>query len=244
MTINPSAVSLSHRLLCTSVAACLALAGCATTGPNGEPIANTNTNSGSSASFECNPALAAGLGAVVGGLLGGGKNTVRGAALGAGFGALACVALNYQAQQVKTARQVQDEYKSAHRGVAPEQATLVRYESAFSPSSVRGGQKAQTVSYIEVAPGTRDMTPKVEEELTLYKPDGSVLQTVRKPVSTVNGSGAFKGGFTIPMPEGVPQGVYPVKTALYLNNARVAGQDSRLQVVQAGTSAVLAMAAQ
>ena len=58
------------------------------------------------------------------------------------------------------------------------------------------------------------------------------------------GSGAFKGGFTIPMPEGVPQGVYPVKTALYLNNARVAGQDSRLQVVQAGASAVLAMAAQ
>ena len=36
--------------------------------------------------------MLAGIGAVVGGLLGGGNNTVRGAALGASLGALACVA--------------------------------------------------------------------------------------------------------------------------------------------------------
>jgi hypothetical protein len=173
---------------------------------------------------------------VVGALLGGGKNTLRGAALGSGIAALGCVALNYQAQQVKSARQVQDEYKAAHRGTLPEQATLVRYDTTFSPTSVRGGQKAQTASYIEVAPGTRDLTPKVEEELALYKPDGSLLQIVRKPVSATNGSGGFKGGFSIPLPEGVPQGVYPIKTALYLNGKRVAVQDSKLQVVDLGTA--------
>ena len=228
----PAAPFSSRRLLALAVAASLAVSGCAAPG-DGQPAAAMGG--------DCNPALAAGLGAVVGSLLGGGKNTLRGAALGSGVAALACVALNYQAQQVKTAKQVQDEYKAAHRGTLPEQATLVRYDTTFSPTSVRGGQKAQTASYIEVAPGTRDMTPKVEEELTLYKPDGSLLQTVRKPVSATNGSGAFKGGFSIPLPEGVPQGLYPIKTALYLNGKRVAGQDNKLQVVDLGKTRMLAL---
>jgi hypothetical protein len=224
---------MNRRLLSLTVAATMVVAGCAAPGPDGSRSAGLG--------FECNPAVAAGIGAIAGGLLGGGSNTVRGAALGAGLGALACVALNYQSEQVKSAKQVQDEYKTAHRGTLPEQATLVRYDTSFSPTSVRPGQKAQTSSYIEVAPGTRDMTPKVEEELTLYKPDGTVAQTVRKPVSAANGSGAFKGGFAIPMPEGVPQGVYPIKTALYLSGKRVGGQDGKLQVVQNGDATILAL---
>lgn len=68
-----------------------------------------------------------------------------------------------------------------------------------------------------------------------------MLQTVRKPVSATNGSGAFKGGFSIPLPEGVPQGLYPIKTALYLNGRRVAGQDNKLQVVDLGTTRMLAL---
>jgi hypothetical protein len=225
----------SRRLLALAVAGSLIVSGCAAPGPGGStPPATGGSQSAPVASGDCNPVLAAGLGALVGGLLGGGKNTLRGAALGSSVAALACVALNYQAQQVKTGKQVQDEYKLAHRGALPEQATLVRYDTTFSPSSIRGGQKAQTMSYIEVAAGTRDTAPQVEEELTLFKPDGTLLQTVRKPVSATNGSGAFKGGFSIPLPEGVPQGLYPIKTALYLNGKRVAGQDNKLQVVDLG----------
>ena len=209
------------------------LAGCATQGTPGATGTNGNTTAGAdAASGECNTAMLAGIGAVVGGLLGGGTNTVRGAALGASLGALACVALNYQSQQVKTAQQVQADYKVANKGKLPEQSTLVKYETAFTPSSVRPGQKAQTNSYIEVAAGTRDPNPLVEEELSLYKPNGDLIKTVRKVVSSNNGSGAYKGGFSIPMPEGVPQGIYPVRTALYLNSKRVGGQDVKLQIVQ------------
>lgn len=232
---TPTFTRHATRTLTVAVAAAMIVSGCAAPGPDGTPSAGLG--------FDCNPAVAAGLGAVVGGLIGGGNNTVRGAALGAGLGALACVALNYQAQQVKSAKQVQDEYKVAHRGILPEQATLVRYDTSFAPNTVRPGQKAQTTSYIEVAPGTRDMTPTVEEELTLYKPDGTVAKTVRKSVSATNGSGGFKGGFAIPMPEGVPQGVYPLKTALYLNGKRVGGQDGKLQVVQNGQGAFQTLAA-
>ena len=203
------------------------LAGCAA--PNSQRATGTPT---AAARFECNPAIGAGIGAVLGGLLGGGNNTVRGAAIGAGLGALACVALNYQSEQVKTAQQVERDYRAANKGQLPEQAKLVKYETAFTPTSVRPGQKAQTNSYIEVVPGTKDANPLVEEEITLYKPDGSTLTSARKQLSASNSAGGFKGGFGFPMPEGVPQGVYPVKTALYLNKAKVSGQDMKLQVVQ------------
>jgi hypothetical protein len=244
-TSHRSAQSHARRALALAIAAALISSGCAAPGPNGAGQNDAAPGSTASAApaqgFDCNPAVAAGIGAVVGGLLGGGKNTVRGAALGAGLGALACVALNYQTQQVKTGKQVQDEYKSAHRGALPEQATLVRYDTSFTPASLRPGQKAQITSYIEVAPGTRDMTPTVEEELTLYKPDGTVARSARKAVSATNGSGGFKGGFAIPLPDGMPQGVYPVKTALYLNGKRVGDQDGRFQVVLNGQGAIVAM---
>lgn len=210
------------------------LVGCATPGATGTSTADTG--------FECNPAIGAGIGAVLGGLLGS-KNKARGAALGAGLGALACVALNYQSEQVKTSQQVERDYKTANKGKLPEQATLVKYETAFTPASVRPGQKAQTNSYIEVVPGTKDANPLVEEEITLYKPDGSALTTARKQLSANNSTGGFKGGFGFSMPEGVPQGVYPVKAALYLNKTKVAGQNIKLQVVQIDgmSSTVLAL---
>ena len=57
--------------------------------------------------------------------------------------------------------------------------------------------------------------------------------------------GKWWARFAIPMPEGVPQGIYPLKTALYLNGKRVGGQDGKLQIVQNGQGvnmAVIAMA--
>lgn len=191
----------------------------------------TGAPSGTTA-FGCNPAVAAGIGAILGGWIGGGSNTVRGAAISAGLGALGCVAMNYQSEQVKTAQQAEHDYQAANKGELPEQATLVKYETAFTPASVRPGQKALTNSYIEVVPGTKDANPLVEEEITLYKPDGSSITTARKQLSTSNSAGGFKGGFAFQMPEGVPQGVYPVKMALYLNKTKVSGQDIKLQVVQ------------
>ena len=232
-------VKKTFKPVIATVVAAAFLAGCAAPGTPGATGAPT-----AGAGFECNPAIGAGIGAVLGGLLGGGNNTVRGAAIGAGLGALACVALNYQSEQVKTSQQVERDYKAANRGQLPEQAKLVKYETAFTPTSVRPGQKAQTNSYIEVVPGTKDANPLVEEEITLYKPDGSTLTSARKQLSASNSAGGFKGGFGFPMPEGVPQGVYPVKTALYLNKAKVAGQDMKLQVVQIDgiSTTVLALA--
>lgn len=219
------------KILISTLIVSVALTGCASLNGSG--------SSASGESSECNPALAAGVGAVIGGLIAGKKKTAGGAVIGGALGAFACMAVNYHAEQVKTAKQVQDEYKSAHSGQLPEATKLVKYDAGFKPAVVRGGQKTQSASYIEVVQGKDNANPSIEEEMTLYKPDGDVIKTVKKPVSNTTSAGAFKGGFTIPMPEGVPEGVYPVKTALYLDGKKVADRDAKLQVVmQGGTQAV------
>jgi hypothetical protein len=214
----------TRRSTALLVAALLALGGCATTGQN------TSGNTASNDS-ECNPAIAAGVGAVIGGLLGGGTNTVRGAAIGAAIGGFGCMLVNYRSEQVKTAQQAQDDYKQANRGQLPEQTTIVKYTTAFKPATIRAGNKAEMDSYIEVVNGRNDPDPRLEEEMSLYKPDGKLAKSVRKPVSASGSSGGFRNSFIVPMPEGVPEGVYPVKTALYLNGVKVKTSNTKLQVV-------------
>lgn len=213
-----------NKSVAAALIAAMFVAGCAAPGGN--------SYQAEASSSECNPLLAAGIGAVVGGLIGGSKHRAGGLAIGAGLGALACVAINNQSEQVKSAKQVRGEYMRANRGYLPDEAKVVKYETRFTPSAFKGGQQAQSQSYIEVAPGARDPNPRIEEELTLYKADGSVLNSVRKPVTGTASAGAFRNVFTIPMPEGVPQGMYPVKTALYVNNNRVSERNLSFQIVR------------
>jgi hypothetical protein len=200
------------------------LAGCANVnGPNGplSPLAN----------ISCNPALAAIGGGIIGAVLTGG-NKVAGAAIGAGVAALVCVAVDYKAKQVKTAQQTQADYQASHHGALPAQASVVKYTTEFTPASIAAGQKATLQSYIEVAQGQHDTAqPLIEEEVIIYKPDGTVAKSVRKPVSQTAMAGAFTSSFMIPMPQGVPQGAYPVKSTLYVNNVGVAERKVNLEVV-------------
>lgn len=149
------------------------------------------------------------------------------AAIGAGVAALICAAVDYEAKQIKTAQQAQSDYKSAHNGRLPEQTSVVKYTTSFTPSSISAGDKATLNAYIEVVKGKQDITaPVIEEEATIYKPDGTVAKSIRKPVAKTASAGAFASSFTIPM----PQGAYPVKSTLYVNGTQVAERKVALQV--------------
>lgn len=201
------------------------LAACATTGGPGGTAGN--------AERACNPVVAGGIGAALGALIGGKGDRVAGAAVGAAVGALACVAFNHHSEQVKTAKQVDEDYRRAHGGKLPDKPTVVRYTSTFDPASIKAGSEAKLTSYIEVTGGRDAAAPLVEEEIALYKPDGGLVRKARKPVAEQAAAGAFKNTFTIPMPEGVPQGDYKVTTSLYVDGVVVDSNDSKLQVVMA-----------
>lgn len=215
--MNPNASKLTTILLVP-----LLLVGCATTGGPGGA-----SNSGERS---CNPGVTGLIGAVAGALVS--KDRLAGAAVGGAIGALACVAFNHHSEQVKTAQQVEADYRRNHKAL-PEQPAVVRYTSAFEPASIKAGSEAKINSYIEVIGGRTTSAPVIEEEITLYKPDGTLVRKAKKPVSETPGAGAFQNSFTIPMPAGVPQGNYRVTTTLYVNGAVMDSNDSRLQVVMA-----------
>lgn len=218
-----------------AVIAAMLVAGCAT--PNGSGDKTANSDAGG-----CNAGVAALAGAVVGGLLAQGKNRVRGAALGAGLASLACVAWNYNAKQTKTAEQVQTEYRSANRGQLPEQNKVVGYDTRFDPGAkVSPGGKMTVVSNIEVVQGTADHKPILEEELTLVRPDGSEVKS-RKKANEGQGAGAYTTNYSMTMPTGVPQGIYPVKTTLFMNGQKVANKDMSMQVVALPSGETIAFA--
>lgn len=213
-------IHISKRLIAGATLAAM-VAGCANTGGPQSSIAN----------LSCNPLIAGVAGGVLGAVVTGG-NRAAGAAIGAGLGALICAALDYEAKQIKTAQQAQADYQADHGGRLPEQAAVVKYTTSFTPSSISAGDKATLHSYIEVVKGKQDAAdPKIEEEAIIYKPDGSIAKSVHKPVNPTATAGAFSSSFTIPMPQGVPQGAYPVKSTLYVNGTAVAERKVALQVV-------------
>jgi hypothetical protein len=217
--------------------AALMLASCAAPG-DGTGATPTDVFSG-----DCNPFIAGALGGAVGALLGGGSNRVRGAAIGAGVTALACVAFNYQTKQTKSAEQVTKEYKVANRGALPAAATVTRFDAQVAPkASVQAGQAVDVASYIEVVPGTKNPRPSVEQQITLYSPDGKEAANARKPANQNPGAGAFETNFRFTMPQGVPQGVYPVKSQVFVNGDPTARTETKFQVVVGPAGTIIALA--
>lgn len=218
------------------IAAAALVTGCAT-GQGGSAPA------GDMLSGECNPLVTGGIGAAIGAIAGGNKRRGEGAAAGAAIGALACIAYNYYTKQTKTSQQVADEYKATHKGTLPASATVTRFNAQVAPTAkVQAGNAITVASNIEVVPGTSNPRPAVEQEIALFGPDGAQVGKARKPASQTAGGGAFETSFKFSLPQGVPQGVYPVKSQLYVDGKPAAGTDTRFQVVVApgGTVTVLA----
>jgi len=211
-----------------AVIAVTAIVGGCATGQGGSAA------TGDMLSGECNPLVTGGIGAAIGAIAGGSKRRGEGAAAGAAIGALACVAYNYYTKQTKTSQQVADEYKAKNKGTLPASATVTRFNAQVSPTAkVQAGNAITVASNIEVVPGASNPRPSVEQEIALYGPDGTQAGKARKPASQTAGGGAFETSFKFSLPQGVPQGVYPVKSQLYVDGKPAAGTDTRFQVVVA-----------
>ena len=194
-------------------------------------------------SGDCNPIVTGVIGGLLGALIGGRSSRGAGAAIGAGVGALACMAYNYSTSQTKSSQQVENEYKAANNGVLPTAATVTRFDAQVNPNdNVQAGTAVDVKSQIEVVPGANDPQPKVEQEIALFAPDGKQTATARKPANSTPGGGGFETNFKFTMPQGVPQGVYPVKSQVYVNNEPAANTETRFQVVVGPESTVVAFA--
>ncbi|MEY4591877.1 MAG: hypothetical protein RIR18_772 [Pseudomonadota bacterium] len=221
------------RGITAAVALCLSVSACVTTsGPgNGAQTASDG---------DCNEGIFALGGAIAGALLSGGsKDTLKNAAIGATLAGGACMAMNYQTKQTRSAQQVQGDYKIANKGALPEQAKIVRFQSALAPvAKIAPGGQTTLNTDIDVVAGTRDTKPPViEMEMAMTRPDGKV-QTSRKVVNDGQGAGGYHSSFALKMPKGVPEGEYPLKTTVYLNGQAAGSQNLSLQIVDGAAGKV------
>lgn len=218
-----------NKLLVPVVITCL-LAGCAMPPQNGAAPADATATTSDPCSVGTTAVAGAAVGALIGALAGGGKGALIGAAAGGVLGGAGCYAVNVRSRQVRTAAQVDHDYVQK-RGALPPQPQLVSYNVQVNNQAVRG--KPFTVNTeVELVNGRYQQIHEVKEQIVLLDPKGQPFKNGTKPLESQNASGGrFENSFELTLPQGVSQGVYPMKTNLYVNGQLVASRDLSTQLV-------------
>ncbi|MHA4866790.1 glycine zipper 2TM domain-containing protein [Duganella sp. PWIR1] len=176
-------------------------------------------------------------GALLGALLDGKKGAMKGAAIGGAAGALGCVAINAQSRQTRTAAQVDQDYVRS-RGALPREPQVVSYQPQLSSNIVQRGRPVKITTTAELVNGTATPITEVREELVVFDSHGEQIKSGAKPLVNRSG-GRFENTFEVSLPEQASQGIYTMKTNLYINNKLMARRDMNTQLVWDGRNAVI-----
>ena len=185
---------------------------------------------------ECSPGTAALIGAALGAMIGD-EDRTRGAAIGAGLGALACYMINAQSKQTRSPAEIEGQYKADQRGALPEQPLVTAYDTAFNAGGgVKAGQEAQVVSNITLVSGSKGPVSEVVEVLEVFESGdpAKVLLRAEKKAEPGMLTGGIQNRFSIRLPAGLTGGSYPARATL-LVNGKVAGENrGALRVIGSG----------
>jgi hypothetical protein len=232
---------MNKRMIAIIVSSVFVVQGCAMP-PSGEQATTGEQTTSGNLDQVCNPLIIAALAAVACGVIAPGNRRVGAGVVCAAAAGIGCYMVNsYKAQQVRSAQQVEDEYKRANRDL-PERAMITAYTSDVNPTAVSRGKEVSVNSVITVVRGRNDPTVNVEEEIGLYDAKGEVWgKPFRKPANSTGQSGEYKTAFTIKTHQDMSQGVYQIRKTAYLNGAAVSSNNrTTFQVVQTPTGFVVA----
>jgi hypothetical protein len=162
------------------------------------------------------------------------KNTATNMAVEVTANLINDMIIGYTTKQVKSEKEVVEEYEEEH-GSLPDNTIASSYETTILPGpSVSPGTEVIIKSIIEVIPGKNASSTTIEERLIIYdNEDNSVVlnSMTKKAGKSSDNGGQFKGEFKFTLPEGLPQGVYPIQSTLLLNGDLSGDQNHDLQLV-------------
>jgi hypothetical protein len=142
--------------------------------------------------------------------------------------------IDYSSEQTKSGKEVSKEYEQEN-GSLPVKTIVSSYKTTILPgSAVSPGTRVTVKSTIEVIPGTNGRSVNIEEMLTIFDNEDNslVLKSMTKKASKSSAEGGqFKGEFIFSLPEGLPQGIYPIRSALLMDGEFTGDQNHQLQLV-------------
>lgn len=204
----------------------LMLAGCAT--PPSAPGAEASQDPCDVVQTGVTAAIAGGL---IGALIGGRDGAARGAVLGGLVATVACVTMNAQSRQVRTAAEVDRDFVRRN-GALQRTPTLISYTPQLSANSVQRGQPLRITSAIQVANGSAEQINSVREELTILDPEGNTVRVSGPREARAASAGEFSNTFNVTTsPPPAAQGFYTFRTQLFVNDRQMATRDLRVQKV-------------
>lgn len=176
------------------------------------------------------------------------KAAARVAAVAVAVTVLTKMIIKHRSERIAKEEQVAAEYKTKNQNL-PAEPVATEYQTKTLPGNVVApGQEVVIQSDIVVVPGARRKTALIEERIVIYDNEDNTkeLKNFAKPVNAKTKTGGrYKNEFAFTLPEGLPQGVYPIKTELLLNGKMVNAADNDIQLVlhvnEVGDGQLLAM---
>lgn len=156
--------------------------------------------------------------------------------------------IKHRSERIAEESQVEAEYKTKNKNL-PVEPTATEYVTKTLPGNiVEPGKEVIVQSDIVVVPGTKQKTALIEERIAIYDNEDNTkeLKNFTKPVNEeTKRGGRYQNEFSFTLPEGLPQGVYPIKTELLLNGKVVNNSNNDIQLVlqidEVGAMQLLAM---
>lgn len=142
--------------------------------------------------------------------------------------------IDYKTKTVSDEGRVVEKYKSKFKNL-PDDPEVMSYESSLKPGQVvKPGEPVLLVSRVEVVPGKSGGPVLVQEKIAIHdneNPEKIIKSLVKTINETSKRGGAFENEFSFVLPVGMPQGVYPIATAVLLNEKEVNKEQNDMQVV-------------
>lgn len=145
--------------------------------------------------------------------------------------------IGYSSEQTRTSEEVTRDYEK-EKGSRPVNTTISAYRTEILPgAAVSPGTQVRVKSYIEVVEGSSGKAVTLEERLTIWDNEDNTIALKSMTKEAGEKGGGFTGEFSFTLPEGLPQGVYPVSSDLMLNGELVGDERHSLQLVFVDDSA-------
>jgi hypothetical protein len=142
--------------------------------------------------------------------------------------------IEYKTKPVSDEGEVVEAYKAKHKTL-PEKPQVVSYTTSLKPGQVvKPGKPILLVSRVEVVPGKNGAPVRVQEKIAIHDNEDNkkIIKSLVKGINENSKKGGiFENEFSFTLPVGMPQGVYPVETAVLLNDQELDQEKNEMQVV-------------